>query len=336
MRNLLLRLASHLIRGLVMIWVVATFTFFLIRAMPGDPVQEQYERLLETGMSPDGARNATRITYGFLPQGSNWSQYIHYLWRLLHFDLGRSTQTIGVKASTEVLTGAKWTLGLVLAGILISFLLGVVLGVVAATRRNSRVGGALTITGSLFHGIPQFVMALVLITVFTVIWPVFPTDGNVDILVNPGFNGPYIASLISHATLPAMAYALSMFGSYLLTMKSSVISVLGDDFILAAELRGLTRTTRFRYIARNALLPLFTIFALSIGFMFGGAVFIEQAFDYPGMGITLITSIGHRDYSTMNAAFLLITVAVILANIVADMLYTAIDPRVRRGHGVVA
>src|SRR5215471_13707876 len=102
MRKLLLRLAGHLVRGLVMIWVVATFTFFLIRAMPGDPVQEQYERMLDSGMSPEAARNATNLTYGFLPKGSNWSQYRHYLWRLLHLDLGRSTQTVGVKASTEV------------------------------------------------------------------------------------------------------------------------------------------------------------------------------------------------------------------------------------------
>jgi len=331
MRKLLLRLAGHLVRALVMIWVVATFTFFLIRQMPGDPVAAQYEQLVQQGMSPEGARNATQLTYGFLPTGSTWDQYTHYLWRLLHFDLGRSTQTLGVSASSEVLTGAKWTIGLVLAGILLSFALGAVLGVIAAIRRSSGTGDALTITGSLFHAIPQFVMALVLITVFTVIWPVFPTDGNVDILVDPGFNGPYIASLVSHATLPALAYALSMFGSYLLTMKSSVISVLGDDFVLAAELRGLTRGIRFRYVARNALLPLFTIFALTIGFMFGGAVFIEKAFNYPGMGVTLVNSIGHRDYSTMNATFLLITAAVIVANILADLLYTAIDPRVRRG-----
>jgi peptide/nickel transport system permease protein len=109
-----------------------------------------------------------------------------------------------------------------------------------------------------------------------------------------------------------------------------VVSVLGDDFILAAELRGMKRLTVFRYIARNAILPLFTVLALSFGFMFGGAVFIEKAFNYPGMGLMLLDGIGHRDYSKMSGAFLIITMAVILANILADLLYTVIDPRVRR------
>jgi peptide/nickel transport system permease protein len=113
-------------------------------------------------------------------------------------------------------------------------------------------------------------------------------------------------------------------------MKSSVVSVLGDDFILGAELRGLRPLTVARYIARNAMLPLFTILALSIGFMFGGSIFIEEIFDYPGLGYALLTSIGKRDYPLMTGAFLIITVAVIVANILADLLYEVIDPRVRR------
>ena len=112
-------------------------------------------------------------------------------------------------------------------------------------------------------------------------------------------------------------------------MRSSVVSVLGDDFVLAAELRGLRPITQLRYIARNALLPLFTIFALSIGFMFGGAVFIEDIFDYPGLGQQMVTAVDARDFSLMAGDFLLITVAVIIANILADVFYTFIDPRVR-------
>jgi len=113
-------------------------------------------------------------------------------------------------------------------------------------------------------------------------------------------------------------------------MKSSVISVLGDDFILASEVRGIKASTRLRYIAHNAILPLFTIFALSIGFMFGGSLFIEDIFDYPGLGNLLLHAIDSRDYPLMSGAFLLITVAVIVANIVADFLYSVVDPRIRR------
>jgi len=110
------RLAGHVVRGLVMIWVVTTFTFVLVRLMPGDPVETQYETLLSKGMSPDQAKAQVAVTYGFVPHGSVWSQYGHYLWQLLHFDLGKSVRAQGVSVTTEVLSSAKWTIGLVLAG----------------------------------------------------------------------------------------------------------------------------------------------------------------------------------------------------------------------------
>lgn len=329
MLRLAVRLGSHLLRGAVIVWVVTTFTFVLVRSMPGNPVQAQYELLIERGMSPEAAQRQTQITYGFIAHGSLWEQYRTYLAQLAHFNLGLSIQAQGVPVTREVLSAARWTIGLVLAGVLISFALGVVLGVIAAMRRATRLGDGLSVVGSLLHGIPQYVMALVLVTLFTVKWRLF-SSGPANVLIEPGLNGAYLASLLSHAVLPALAFALSSFGGYLLTMKSAVVSVLGDDFILAAELRGLSKMLVFRYVARNAMLPLFTVLALSFGFMFGGAVFIENAFNYPGMGQLLVDSVNHRDYSTMSGAFLLITVAVVLANVVADLLYTVIDPRVRR------
>src|SRR6476660_4879653 len=332
MTTLLRRLAGHLARGLVMIWVVTTFTFFLVQAMPGDPVSAQYELLLQQGMSPDQAEAQTAVTYGFVPTGSVWSQYTHYLWQLLHLDLGVSVKAQGVKVSDQVLSAMPWTVVLVFSGILISFLVGVTLGVVAALRRSSATGHALSLSGSLLHSVPPFAIGLILISLLASAsgMQIFPSGGSVDAEYVPGFNGWYISNVAWHAILPALAYALSTYGGWLLAMKSSVVSVLGDDFLLAAELRGLSPFTRFRYLARNAILPLFTVLALSFGLMFGGSVFIERIFNYQGLGVLLFNSIGARDYSLMNGAFLLITIAVILANILADLLYTVIDPRVRR------
>lgn len=244
------RLGSHLLRGAVIVWVVTAFTFVLVRSMPGNPVQAQYELLLERGMSPDAARRQTQITYGFINHGSMWDQYRTYLVQLAHFNLGQSIQAQGVPVTREVLSAARWTIGLVLAGVLISFVLGVVLGVIAAMRRSTRIGDGLSVIGSLLHGIPQYVMALALVTLFTVKWRLF-SSGPANVLIQPGFNAAYLASLVSHAVLPALAFALSSFGGYLLTMKSSVISVLGDDFILAAELRGLSKGLVFRYVAQR-------------------------------------------------------------------------------------
>ncbi|MEU7894746.1 ABC transporter permease [Nonomuraea sp. NPDC049152] len=325
------RLAGHLARGLVMILVVATISFFIVNNIPGDPVAARYEKLVEQGMSPEAAMQATKVLYGFLPSGTMWEQYVDYMSGLLRFDLGVSVTRPGTPVLDVLTDAAKWTVLPVLLGTLLSFLVGVILGVYAAIKRTGKLGDALAISGSLLHGIPQYVLAMLLVVIFATLIPILPADGPVDILFDPGFNAGYIGSLAEHAVLPVATYALSAYGGWVLAMKSSVVTVLGDDFILAAELRGMKRSIIFRYIARNAILPLFTILALSLGLLLGGAVFIEKIFNYPGLGWLLIDSITLRDYALMGGAFLLITVSVIVANIVADLFYTVIDPRVRSG-----
>ncbi len=323
------RVAARVITGVVMVLAVATLTFFLVHALPGNPVQAAYQSLIAKGESPQEAAQQSASLYGFVSKQPLIDQYGQYLWHLLHLNLGTSISASGGSVSHLVLSAAPWTIILVFTGTVVSFLIGVIAGAVAAVRRTSRIGDVLSISGSLLHGVPQFVMALLLGYLFTTVVPIFPYGAPYSILDTPGFNLPFIESLVSSAVLPVLAYALSSYGGWMLTMRSSVVSVLGDDFVLAAELRGLTPITQLRYVARNALLPLFTIFALSIGFMFGGAVFIEQIFDYPGLGELMIKAINARDYALMAGAFLLITTAVIVVNILADVFYTFIDPRVR-------
>ncbi|MET7463534.1 ABC transporter permease [Nonomuraea sp. NPDC005501] len=325
------RLAGHLARGLVMILVVATVSFFIVNNIPGDPMAARYEKLIEGGMSPEAAAQAVKVLYGFQPTGTLWQQYTDYMAGLVHLDLGVSVSRPGTPVLDVLGEAAKWTVLPVLAGTLLSFLVGVMLGVFAAIKRKSKLGDALAISGSLLHGIPQYVLAMLLVVIFATLIPILPAEGPVDILFEPGFNAGYIGSLAEHAVLPVVTYALSAYGGWVLAMKSSVVTVLGDDFILAAELRGMKRSIVFRYIARNAILPLFTILALSLGLLLGGAVFIEKIFNYPGLGLMLINGVNDRDYALMSGAFLLITTAVIVANIVADLFYTTIDPRVRSG-----
>ncbi|MEV4366933.1 ABC transporter permease [Nonomuraea sp. NPDC049637] len=325
------RLAGHLARGFVMILVVATISFFIINNIPGDPMAARYEKLVEQGMSPEAAAQAVKVLYGFMPDGTLWQQYTDYMSGLLHLDLGMSVSRPGTSVVDVLTDAAKWTVLPVLAGTLLSFLVGILLGVYAAIKRTGKLGDALAISGSLLHGIPQYVLAMLLVVIFATLLPILPADGSVDILFEPGFNAGYIGSLVEHAVLPVATYALSAYGGWILAMKSSVVTVLGDDFILAAELRGMKRSIVFRYIARNAILPLFTMLALSLGLLLGGAVFIEKIFNYPGLGWLLISGVQDRDYGLMGGAFLLITVGTIIANIVADLFYTVIDPRVRSG-----
>ncbi|MEV4165151.1 ABC transporter permease [Nonomuraea dietziae] len=325
------RLAGHLARGIVMILVVATVSFFIVRNIPGDPLAAQVEKYVQQGMDPAAAAQATAVMYGFMPKGTLWEQYADYMTGLLRFDLGVSVINPGTPVTDVLIGAAKWTVLPVLIGTLLSFLVGIVMGVYAAIKRTGKLGDLLAISGSLLHGVPQYVLALLLVVIFATLIPILPTDGVADILFEPGFNAAYIGSLVEHAVLPVATYALSAYGGWILAMKSSVVTVLGDDFILASELRGMKRSIIFRYIARNAILPLFTILALSLGTLLGGAVFIERIFNYPGLGLMLIDSINGRDYALMGGAFLLITVSVIIANIVADLFYTVIDPRVRSG-----
>lgn len=329
MQKLAIRLGYRVAGGLVMVLVMATFTFFLVREIPGNPVQARLLSLLRQGLPLVQAQDQVRAMYGFLPKQPLSVQYWHYMWQLLHLNLGKSIAYTGVAVSRLLAEAMPWTIIMVLSGILISFVFGIFAGVLSAVYRTSWVGGAIAQFSSFLHGIPQFILALTLAYLFTTIWTIFPYGSPYSVTVHPGWSLAFIGSVSWHAILPVAAYAISGFGGWALTMKSSVVSVLGDDFILASELRGLTPRTRIGYIARNAILPLFTTLTLSIGFMFGGSIFIEEIFDYRGLGYLLITAQGQLDYPLMTGAFLLITTAVIVANIVADFLYGVIDPRIR-------
>jgi peptide/nickel transport system permease protein len=328
--NLLLRLLSRIVGGIVMVLVVASFTFYLVHMIPGNPALAQYEHLIMLGETPEEAMKQVQVMYGFIPHEPLGTQYLQYLGQLLHLNLGVSISYTNVPVARLLLQAAPWTVVMGLAGLVVSFLLGVVLGTLAAIRRSSGLGSFLSVTGSLLHGIPQFIIALLLAYLFTTIWPIFPFGAPYSASVTPGFNGPFLGSVAIHAVLPVASYAISSYGGFMLTMKSSVVSTLGDDFILAAELRGISPRILFLYVLRNAILPLFTVLALSLGFIFGGSLFIENIFDYPGLGNLLTNAISNTDWPLMSGGFLIITAAVIAANILADLLYSVVDPRIRR------
>src|SRR5579884_356336 len=329
MRGFLVRLARRLLGAVVMIWAVATFTFFLIRLIPGNPVQAEMDTLMQQGLTSEQAAARVAGMYNFYPHDPLPIQYLHYLGQLAHFDLGQSISYSGVPVAHIIASALPYTLGLVVTGIILTFIVGVIGGVFAAIYRNTWVGSSITVVGSILHGIPQFMVALLLAYLLATAHPIFPFGAPYDAAISPGITWTFLSNLGLHAVLPIAAFIISGFGFWALAMKASVVTTLGDDFILAAELRGIKPSIRFRYIARNAFLPLFTYLAIAIGYTFGGAIFIEQIFDYPGLGLLQLNSINVHDYPLMQAAFLMITVAVILSNLIAEMLYTVIDPRIR-------
>ncbi len=322
------KLLNRLLVSVVMVFAVSTLTFFLIRLMPGDPFQFMFYQLVQKGYTQQQAMDQVRAIMNVTPNTPVWSQYVQWLAQLLHGNLGQSIQETGVPVTELIFNALPWTLVTVSIGLVLSFSIGLLLGVVSASRRNTWISGLIDNVGSVAHAIPVFVTAVALLYLFNVVWPIFPSSGAYGITTMPGFNLPFILSFLYHMILPVSTYVLAGFGSWELAMKSTTITVLNEDFMMAARMRGLPRETQMRYLGWNSILPLFTGFMLSLGVMFGGSIFIESTYAFPGIGNLLGMAVQSRDYPVMEGCFLVTTTTIILANVIADFAYAKLDPRI--------
>jgi len=324
------------VQGILTLWAVTTFTFVMIRQLPGNPIQLKIDQLMDQRqMTVDEARRSAAALYDFDPDAPLFQQYLDFMGKLAQGDLGRSILSGGTPVSAQIRRYLPWTLFSVGSGLLISFTLGVLVGMAMAYWRGGILDNVMTALASVMYGVPDFVIALLLLMVAGVQLKLFMIG---DVLgarsqdVEAGFNLPYIADVSKHAALPVLTYVWTTVGGWILTMKSSTISTLGEDYITVAKARGLPeRRILLAYVGRNAMLPLVTRLAISIGFVVGGSVIIETLFQYPGLGRLLYTAISGRDYTTMQGVFLTIAAAVVLSNILADLLFGVLDPRVRVG-----
>ncbi|GGH82612.1 peptide/nickel transport system permease protein [Pullulanibacillus pueri] len=319
---------NRIIMAILTVFVVASLTFFLVRLMPGSPVQVMYLELIQKGIPANQAMNQVNIILNVIPNEPLFQQYIHWLGQIIHGDMGQSIQQTGVPVIRLIFNALPWTLITVAIGLLISFFIGVLLGVLSAFVRERWTSSLIDNIGSVAHAIPQFVTAVALLYIFSVLVHWFPSSGAYSIEVFPGFNGPFIMSFLYHMALPVFTYVLTGFGAWTLQMKASTVSVLKEDFMMAARLRGLKQNTIMGYLGSNSILPLFTGLMLSLGAMFGGSVFIEGTYAFPGIGNLLATAINTRDYPVMQGCFILTTATIIFANLIADFAYTKLDPRI--------
>ncbi len=320
---------------LFVIYVVVTFTFFLIRLMPSNPVEVYIEDLMTNyAMSYDQAKNLAASLFSYDIDRPLWLQYLDYMKNLLHGDLGKSIVSSNMSVSKMMATFIPWTIFSVGSALLISFFLGVILGRIMAYKRGSVLDHTLTTLASIVTAIPSYLIALILLVFIGIHLKIIPLKylrGAYSPGIKPGFNLKFILDAIAHAVMPVTTYVISTVGSWMLSMKSNTLNVLGEDYILAAKARGLREGTITRkYVGKNAMLPLVTSLAISMGFVFGGSVIIENIFSYRGMGWLLSSSISTRDYTVMQGVFLVITISVVLANFIAELLYAKLDPRIRR------
>lgn len=320
------------LQGLVTIWAATTFTFFLIRLLPGNPVDIRIDQLMQRGYTMEEARNQAATLFAFDPNEPLINQYLTFMGNLLQGDLGVSITSAGTPVRDQILRYLPWTLISVGTALFISFGLGVILGMMTAYWRGSLFDNIVTGIASILSGIPDYVYALLIILIAGVQLQWFNVGemrGGVDHTLTPGFTLEYISSVIKHAILPIVTYVLASIGVWVLSMRSSTISTLGEDYINVAKARGLSeRRILSAYVGRNAMLPMVTRLAISIGFVLSGSVIVERYFEYPGLGLLLARAVLARDYTTMQGIFLVITISVIASNILADLLIGWLDPRV--------
>lgn len=315
---------------LATLWAVVTLNFLIPRLQPGDPAEIMVKRLAGKDNVLDPAQvRAMRAMLG-TPDGSLWEQYWGYLRELVHGNFGLSYTYYPFPVTQVIGQAIWWTVVLVVVTQVLSFAVGVVLGAFAAWRRNTRVDSVITI-GSTFLGTLQpFWIALVLLYVFGYTLGWFPTSGGYE-ASTPGFNGPFVTEAVSHSFLPAIALLVVTPVGWVLGMRNTMIMNLGEDYIRLARAKGLReRRIALGYAARNALLPSVTGFALALGGVLGGAILVETVFDYPGLGRLMGEAVENKDYPLLQTLMLLTTAGVLLANLVADLLYGVLDPRARR------
>jgi len=295
--------------------------------MPGDPVQQMFARTKQNA-NPANVE-AMRAAFGVDTHSSILVQYWTYLGNVLHGQLGPSISYYPANVSTVIGAALPWTLVLVGSATVISFAIGTLLGIASAWRRGSWLDHLLPVT-AFFSAMPYFWLGAVAIFIFSTKLGWFPLSGAYDPDIAAGPNLPFVMSALHYGALPAVTIVVSSVSGWLLGMRNVMLATIAEDYVLLAKAKGLsTRRVVFSYAARNALLPNLASFALSLGFVVGGAILTEVVFSYPGVGYVLFQAVTNQDYPLMQGLFLIITLIVLLANLVADVAYVVLDPRTR-------
>ncbi|MFB9662509.1 ABC transporter permease [Glycomyces mayteni] len=314
----------------VALWAALTLNFAIPRLLPGNPVDILLAKLQQRGetVTPE-----TRKAYALLLGGDSddplWIQYWDYLKNLAHGDLGVSVSYYPAKVSDVILTSLPWTVVLVGIATVLAAVLGVLLGAVVGWKPGTWLDSLVPST-TLLAAVPYFWLALILAYLLARVLGWFPLQGGYDVVLTPGWNGEFIGSAIQYGFLPALTIVLASIGGWVLGMRNMMVSTLSEDYILTAEAKGLSPRKILRsYASRNAVLPSVAGFAISLGFVVSGSVITEQVFSYPGIGGRLLGAVTNNDYALMQGVFLFITLAVLGANLLVDLLYGIIDPRTR-------
>jgi peptide/nickel transport system permease protein len=317
---------------LAVIFFGVSATFLVTHLSPISPVEAILGRMTaRSNSAPDAIiamRAALTELYGVDEPILN--QYVNFWLRLFRGDLGPSLLAFPTPAMTLVARAMPWTVALLTLATLITFAVGNVLGGLAGYYQNNRLLKAFGIVAIGIQPVPYYIVAFILLIIFGFVWPVLPISGGFAMNVTPGWNWPFISSILQHAILPASSLVLVGFGGWFLGMRAMVSNVVTEDYVTYAELAGVERSTIVNdYVIRNALVPQLTALAMALGGVFSGTVITEQVFNYPGLGSLLIDAVNAGDSTLVLAVSTVSVTAVALAIFIVDLLHPLLDPRVR-------
>jgi peptide/nickel transport system permease protein len=332
MRHYLPYVAKRLGQFLLILFIGINLAYVITHATPIDPVEQSIAVATSFGSTAPQAiesmRQSLRELYGLT--GTPLEQYIAFWRRIATADFGPSLSAFPTPVSTLVARAAPWTIGLLVTSTLLSFAMGNLLGGLAGYYQHSRSLKLLGVLAMGLHPIPYYIVALVLLIVFGFVWPVLPITGGSAMNLPQGFNLDFAVSVVQHSILPVLSLTLVGIGSWFLGMRSLVSNIVGDDYVVYAELGGVDRRRILSsYVMRNALVPQFTGLAMSLGGIFNGAVITEKVFGYPGVGTLLVDAVYAGDYGLVLGVTTISIIGVSVGVLLIDLIYPFLDPRVQ-------
>lgn len=306
-------------RGLLTVWFAVTVTFLLLRLLPGDPALA-----IASPSMTEETRAALLTQYGL--DQPLFVQYWLYLSQVVQGNLGTSfTQSVPVV--DVLMQRLPWTLLLTVTSLVLTVAIGIPLGVLAASRKNTFVDRLVQIFGVTGQSIFVPSIGIFLLYLFGLNLGWFPIGGAYDQRV---YGMDWYVSVLQHLVLPAISLTLVQLGSYVLTMRATLIDALSEDYVTLARIKGVPeRTILWKHAVRNALLPATTLVGLQLGFVVGGAVLTETVFAYPGIGRGIYEAVTQLDFPVLQGAFLMLAITVVVANMLTDITYGILDPRVK-------
>jgi len=318
---------SKLAYYFVIVLIILSINFFLPRVMPGDALSYLTDPGADMPVRMTEEKGEILLAYYGLDKPLS-EQYINYMVGIIRGDLGLSIY-YNDPVLEVILSRMKWTLLLVGTSTAIYITLGILLGATSAWARGRKKDMALLISILSISSFPSFFIGILMVIFFVVKLGIFPLSGAQTAFATYSNPLEEIFDILHHLVLPAATLVISHIGGTYFLMRNSMLGVLGEDYIMTARAKGLSeRYILHKHAIKNALLPIVTMTAMTAGFMVTGTIFVEMVYAYPGIGNLLYNAVSYNDYPLLQGIFLFITITIVGANFIADMIYIRLDPRV--------